>query len=216
MRKRFRRTNRRQARKALGSLFGRGAGHGAGNLLAPAVGKAAALTRAPHGLAGAGTLVALLVGEAGISDSSRRSDVLWRAVGYGIAGWCMEVLWTGARSGLRGDRKLEAKTYLWMFPIYALAAPLFEPLHDALRRLPAPLRAAIYAAGIMTVEYATGWALDKATGQCPWDYSEEARFHLNGYVRLDYAPAWAVAGLLLERVHDFFDSAVPAVREARV
>jgi uncharacterized membrane protein len=143
-----------------------------------------------------------------------RWDKLWRAIAYGIAGWCIEILWTGFRSGLRGDRKLESKTYLWMFPIYALAAPLFEPLHDAVRRWPRPARAAVYAAGIMTVEYATGWALDRATGECPWDYSDETKFHLNGYVRLDYAPAWALAGLFLEELHDRLVAVVPSIRAA--
>lgn len=147
-------------------------------------------------------------------NSSSIVDKLWRAAAYGIFGWCMEVFWTGLRSGLRGDRKLEAKTYLWMFPIYALAAPLFEPVHDAVRRWPRPWRAALYAAGIMAVEYVTGWGLDRTVGQCPWDYSEETRFHVNGYVRLDYAPAWAVAGLILEQVHDRLVPAVPALREA--
>ncbi len=101
-----------------------------------------------------------------------------------------------------------------MFPIYALAAPLYEPMHDALRRRPWPLRAAVYAAGIMTVEYLTGWALERTIGECPWDYSKEARFHVRGYVRLDYAPAWALAGLLLEGLHDRLLVAVPAARKA--
>lgn len=139
---------------------------------------------------------------------------LIRGLAYGIAGWTAEVAFTGVKQGLRGERRLEGHTYLWMLPIYGLAAPLFEPLHDRIRDWPTGLRAATYAAGIMSVEYASGWALERAIGVCPWDYSERARLHLHGYVRLDYAPLWATAGLALERMHDALNVALPPAVES--
>jgi uncharacterized membrane protein len=138
-----------------------------------------------------------------------------RAAAYGIFGWCVEVLFTGIKSGLRKDRSLTSRTYLWMFPIYALAAPLFEPTHDRLRNLPLAVRAPVYAAGIMSVEYAAGWLLHKTLGSCPWDYSQSTPFHIKGYVRLDYAPFWALAGLALEHVHDRLDAVVAALEDSR-
>jgi hypothetical protein len=64
-----------------------------------------------------------------------------------------------------------------------------------------PQRAAMYGAGILAVEYASGWLLRRLVGYVPWDYSR-ARFAINGLVRLDYLPAWAAYGLGLERLHD--------------
>lgn len=40
----------------------------------------------------------------------------------GLAGWCMEVLWTGLGSIVSRDPKLTCRTSVWMFPIYGLAA----------------------------------------------------------------------------------------------
>lgn len=149
----------------------------------------------------------------GVKDRVR--DKALHFVAYGIFGWCAEVVWTGLRSGIRGDRTLASRTYLWMFPIYGLAAVFFEPLHDAVRSLPALRRAAIYAAGIMATEYLSGWTLERTLGKCPWDYRGKTRLHLRGYVRLDYAPAWALAGLVLERLHDLLDGRPSQFRSGR-
>jgi hypothetical protein len=89
----------------------------------------------------------------------------------------------------------------WMFPVYALARPLFEPFHERLRGRPFAMRAAAYAVGITAVEYASGRVLRQLNGSAPWDYSH-ARVHLDGLVRADYLPAWAAFGLGLERLHD--------------
>jgi uncharacterized membrane protein len=88
-----------------------------------------------------------------------------------------------------------------MFPVYAFAAPLFEPAHDRLRARPLLVRAAAYGAGFTAVEYASGRALRSLRGAAPWDYSH-ARLHVDGLVRADYVPLWAAYGLALERLHD--------------
>lgn len=53
---------------------------------------------------------------------------------------------------------------------------------------------------IFLAEYITGWGLQKAVGICPWDYSN-SKFQVNGLIRLDYAPAWFVVGLLFEKLY---------------
>ena len=123
-----------------------------------------------------------------------------RFVIYGLAGWCTEIFWTGLGSLLRGNVKLQGWTYLWMFPIYGLAIFL-EPIHDKIRYWPIILRGGVYTLLIFSIEYTTGWILKSVTGVCPWDYSRSP-FSINGFIRLDYAPAWFVAGLLFERLHD--------------
>ncbi|MCK4258934.1 MAG: hypothetical protein KAX49_08150 [Halanaerobiales bacterium] len=123
-----------------------------------------------------------------------------RFIIYGLTGWCTEIFWTGLGSFLKGDLKLQAKTYIWMFAIYGLAIFL-EPVHEAIRNWPIILRGGVYTVLIFLTEYITGWLLQRTIGVCPWDYSH-IPFSLNGFIRLDYAPAWFIAGLLFERLHD--------------
>jgi Putative ABC-transporter type IV len=141
-------------------------------------------------------------------------------VAYGLLGWCAEIAWTAAYDFVTRTRRaegdsharvplgraerwrLQGRSYLWMFPIYGLAAVLFDPVHDAVRAWAWPLRGALYTAGAFAVEGAAGLALRALTGRCPWDYSY-ARWHVKGVIRLDYIPVWFAFGMLLERVQDF-------------
>jgi hypothetical protein len=137
--------------------------------------------------------------------SPRRPLLRWeRSLAYSAVGVATEVVFTSARdSALRKDWSLQGRSYLWMFPIYGLAAFLFEPVHDSVRGRPWWQRAVVYSAGIMGVEYLAGTALHRSVGVVPWDYSGHGRFVVpGGATRLDYAPLWAVAGLGLERLHD--------------
>lgn len=118
---------------------------------------------------------------------------------FGVLGWCAEILWTGFHSLLAGDGALTAKTYLWMFPIYGLAA-LAEPLFLSFRQsCPLWQRLGMYAFAIFLVEFITGWLLQALTGSCPWDYGS-GLFSVMGFIRLDYAPLWAGLGLFFEQV----------------
>jgi hypothetical protein len=71
---------------------------------------------------------------------------LGRFAAYGLLGWCGEVAFTGVHDFIKTrDPRLPSRSSLWMFPIYGLLQPLFEPLHDAMRgRVSAPVRAAVY------------------------------------------------------------------------
>lgn len=122
---------------------------------------------------------------------------------FGVLGWCAEILWTGLHSLLAGDGALTAKTYLWMFPIYGLAA-LAEPLFLALRKYcPLWQRLGMYTFSIFLVEFLTGWLLQAVTGACPWDYGDRL-FSVMGFIRLDYAPLWAALGYFFEEVSVFW------------
>jgi len=131
-----------------------------------------------------------------------------RVIIYGILGWCLEIIWTGAGSLLTGDVRLTAKTYLWMFPIYGLTALSFEPLHDAIRHRQVWVRGTVWMLLCFAVEYLTGWLLRSIVGTIPWDYSD-AFFNIHGIIRLDYAPAWFGAGLLFEKIHDWLVPHLP-------
>jgi hypothetical protein len=128
-----------------------------------------------------------------------------RFLAYGVTGWVTEVVFTALRDQFKGkgDRRLVGETYLWMLPIYGLAAFLFEPVHDRLRTAPRATRAGVYAAGIIATEAATGSLLRRLVGVCPWDYTGRSRFvAAGGATRFDYVPLWALAGLGLERIDD--------------
>jgi hypothetical protein len=135
-----------------------------------------------------------------------------RAVAYGALGFSVEVVFTALQAlwhRQTRDVRLRGHTYLWMGPIYALCAVLYEPAHDAVRERPTAHRALAYALGILAVEYASGRLIRRATGAIPWDYTGRSPLAIRGAVRLDYVPLWAAAGIALERVDD-------ALRSARV
>jgi uncharacterized membrane protein len=118
-----------------------------------------------------------------------------RVVAYGVAGWTVDSLFVAARTRRRRTSSL------LNVPVYGLAQPLFEPVHDRLRQRRLAVRGAVYGAGILGVEYASGRLLRRFVGRAPWDYGR-GRFRVHGLVRLDYLPLWAAFGLGLERLHD--------------
>lgn len=128
-----------------------------------------------------------------------------RFVFYGLCGICLEVFWTGLGALFRGDMKLSAFTYIWMFPIYGLAVFL-EIVHDKIRQMPLVLRGSIYALLILGIEFSSGMLLRLIIGVCPWDYSSNL-FSVYGVIRLDYFFVWFAAGLIFEKVHDTLDRA---------
>ena len=130
-----------------------------------------------------------------------RHGFVKRAAIYSIVGFAYEVAFSALHDLARG-KPIRFRTSPWMFPIYALIAPLYEPMHDVLReRVPPPARAAAYGVGFLGVEYASGALLRQYRGDAPWDYSY-ARVHFDGLVRPDYFFLWAAAGLALEPLHD--------------
>ena len=53
----------------------------------------------------------------------------------GFTGLCLEILWTGLHSLLRGDASMKGTTSLLMFPIYGCAS-LILPVYKKLKTLP--------------------------------------------------------------------------------
>jgi hypothetical protein len=127
-----------------------------------------------------------------------------RFLAYGAGGLVGELAYTALAGAMpNGNGWRSAHTSVWMFPVYGLIAPLYEPLKSMLRRrgVPAPARAAAYCAGFTAIEYGSGRAMRRGLGEAPWDYSH-ARLNLHGLIRASYAPLWAGVGLALEPVTD--------------
>lgn len=123
----------------------------------------------------------------------------------GCAGMTCEIFFTAIYDIIRGQAavpiRLMGHSYLWMFPIYGLAGIVFPFVLRIIGNWNVLLRMCAYAAGILLVEFATGWFLDFATGQCPWEYKEG--WHIMGYIRIDFFPFWALFGFLAETVLKF-------------
>lgn len=115
----------------------------------------------------------------------------------GVAGWCMEVVWTGCMNVLKKDKKMVGNTSLLMFPIYGMAW-IIKPMAKYLHNRNFVVRGMVYTCGIFGVEYLTGSIL-RSRDMCPWDYSD-TKYNINGLIRLDYAPAWFGAGMIFEKI----------------
>lgn len=137
-----------------------------------------------------------------IRDFFNKNTILKRFFIYGLVGWGIEIVWTGIGSLINGDVTLWGFTNLWMFLIYG-SAVFLEPLHDAISEWKWLFRGIIWVAIIWGIEYTSGLILLSALGKYPWIYT--GRFAYQNLIRLDYAPAWFVAGLLFERVHRAID-----------
>lgn len=133
-----------------------------------------------------------------------------RFVIYGFAGLLMEVFWNGTWDLISGDMDIMGYTSLWMFPVYG-SAILLEYIHNYIRHLPTLLRGGIYTILIFITEFITGWIFRNVIGVSPWDYSGSP-FSIYGLIRLDFAPAWFVAGLLFEKLHDTLEE-IPMLRD---
>lgn len=115
----------------------------------------------------------------------------------GLAGWCMEILFTALGSLQKREFRLVGQTSLWMFPIYGSAC-LLTPLFSFLKRFPVLVRGTIYAVCIFLGEFLSGnFLMGKKI--CPWNY-ERSRWNIKKVVRLDYFFNWLFAGLLFEKL----------------
>ncbi len=107
------------------------------------------------------------------------------------------MFWTGLHSFQLRDPKLTGISSLWMFPVYGSAAFL-APMMQKLKGLRLWKRGLIYMTFIYLGEFLSGSFLKKRE-MCPWDYSR-SRWQVGEIVRLDYAPAWFLLGLLFEQL----------------
>jgi len=135
------------------------------------------------------------------SAGSRRLGPWMRFFLYGQLGWCVECFFTSVvdlASGA-GDLRLKGYSYLWMHPIWGAGILASERLCPALRRagLGRFARVLVYMVLCFAVEYTSGALLRATLGYCPWDYAG-ATWSVQGLIRLDYAPFWALCGYLGE------------------
>ena len=133
----------------------------------------------------------------------------FRFLTYGVAGSAAEACFTSAVASVGAGRLvLRGPSTPLMVPLYGLALPLFEPLHDRLRGRPSWQRGAVYAVGVIALETFSGLVWRRWTGSVPWEY--RSGLAIGGVTRLDYAPGWAILGLAAERLHAILTPRPPA------
>lgn len=129
---------------------------------------------------------------------------------FGMFGWCVEVVFTAVMdSFVTGQAetpiKLAGNSYLWMHPIYGGGILMGTHLLKLMKgTIPLPGRLVMAVIVCFAIEYSSGAALVAFVGTCPWDYSQAA-WNVHGLIRLDYAPAWALLGYIVEILADIID-----------
>lgn len=99
------------------------------------------------------------------------------------------------------DGRLFGYSYVWMSFIYGSAAFIIPAVFTLLKKYPLFFRLILGAFLILLVEFIAGGLLEFLTGSCPWKY--DTGWHIMGWIRLDYIPAWMLFVFILEKVHLF-------------
>lgn len=137
-------------------------------------------------------------------DKNQGLPLFSKLMFYGLNGFCFEVvftaLWYFVDPAYNHGWKLHGSTSLWSFPMYGIAIFMIEIIYKSINdKVVLPLRMIIYIAWIYTWEYSCGYIL-RIFDACPWNYTDYTTYHVNGLINFDYAPLWAVAVLLCEKI----------------
>lgn len=131
--------------------------------------------------------------------------LLFEMILFGVLGLGIECVFTGA-SDYVTDRKKHLMGYssVWYIPLYAMTPLFFNLTHEVLFSLPLIVRGLLYVPLFFGIEYTAMFALRKLLGSSPSQESYyKSRWNIHGLIRLDFAPAFFVLGLLLESVYRF-------------
>lgn len=114
---------------------------------------------------------------------------------YGFLGWCTEVAYAAVK-----ERKFVNRGFLNgpICPIYGVGVVIVVQLLDPY----AHQLGLLYLLSIVlttTLEWLTGFALDKLFHYKWWDYSE-VPFNLNGYVCIPFSAAWGAACVFVVKI----------------
>lgn len=129
--------------------------------------------------------------------------LIHKIITYGCLGLLLEVFFTGLHSLYIRNYKATSTTFLWMIFIYGFAGVTLEWLHLSLGWHPV-LMALVYVPVIYTIEFTSGWALEKVIGACPWNYGA-GKHVIAGYIRLDYIWYWYAAALGFDYIVPFLN-----------
>ncbi|MGN0629101.1 MAG: hypothetical protein ACI4IW_05690 [Oscillospiraceae bacterium] len=122
-------------------------------------------------------------------------EILWYFFIYAFLGWCTEVAFFAVKTGKFVNRGFLNGP---VCPIYGfglvIVILLLTPLSKSLLLL--------FAGSMVltsTLEFMTGWALEKIFHTRWWDYSNQ-RFNLKGYICLEFSLIWGFAATFVMKI----------------
>jgi hypothetical protein len=130
-------------------------------------------------------------------------SMLFKMALFGVLGLGMEVIFTALLDRAKDSRRhLIGFSSLWYFPLYMIAPLYLSIAAPALFALRWPVRGLIYMVSFFVFEYVGMWSIRKLVGSSPSEANyRKARWNVHGLIRLDFAPAWFSAGLLIEGLY---------------
>lgn len=124
-----------------------------------------------------------------------------------VVGITLEVFWTSIINSIKNkDRKLTGKTYLWMFPIYAIVPFIYIFGIKYMQDINIFIKAFVYMFAFYLLEFTSGYIIKKIMGVSPWNYrgynikifGGEYKANYKGLICLEYAPIWFLYGIMGE------------------
>lgn len=134
-------------------------------------------------------------------------ELLGIIIGFVLVGITLEVFWTSILNSIKSKNpKLIGRTYLWMFPIYALVPFIYIFVSSEFQGANIFLKGIIYMLCFYLLEFISGFLIKKVVGISPWNYSHAHiklfgkiyKTNFKGLIRLEYAPVWYIYGILGE------------------
>lgn len=131
------------------------------------------------------------------------AQLLFEMLIFGVLGLGLEVVFTSALDARKDSkRQLMGYSSLWYLPLYMLPPVFLNVTGWFVLPLPLIVRGLIYMAAIFLVEYVGMFCLRKLLGVSPSEAGYyQSRWNLHGLIRLDYAPAMFLMGLVFELVY---------------
>lgn len=119
---------------------------------------------------------------------------------FAAAGLGMEVVFTATLDFLQNRKPhLVGYSSIWYLPLYALAPVILNYAQPFLFTLALPVRGLLYMICFFAVEYPSMGLLRLMLGTSPSEESYyKSRWNIHGLIRLDFAPAYFLLGLILE------------------
>lgn len=124
-------------------------------------------------------------------DSITVSNLIAFFAIYSFMGWMIEVVYRS----LTQRQFINAGFLFGPFtPIYGFGAAFIIFIDFLIHPWPLPVKIIVYGIILTTIEYLTGYMLEKAFKLKLWDYSQN-KFNLNGRVCLLFSVFWAIMAL---------------------
>lgn len=132
-----------------------------------------------------------------------RADTVFTMALFGVLGLGLEVIFTAVLDAKKDlQRHLWGYSSLWYLPLYMMAPIILELSADMISPLPFLVRGLIYMIAIFSCEFVAMFTLRKLLGASPSEANYKlSRWNICGLIRLDYAPAMFLMGLIFEFVY---------------